>query len=368
MRRFGLFVVLLALGCGDDTASGSGADGGTSGPGASDSGDPIERMDAAAAAELDAAPAADLDAAPATDSGTAADAGSGPAAAGTMLTMRMAVKQIVVYGDDLYFPAGNGLHRMKKDGSTEPAMFQMAIGANLFNSIAVDSSGVYFTLQDVGTTTHGSVAMCPLAGCTDPLTEFAAMQQLPTAISVDDDNLYWANQGNAALLNAPKSKATGPGAFDLGAGAPGATMLADPNGIATDADNIYWTAQGIVSMGGVYALARSGGSPVVVIESMIVAADIAIDDDHVFWTGSETGQADKDGSNKLVLGPAGAGIVTDGVNVYWTGGQFIYKCAVGGCDEQPTVLASAQAAQAIAMDDDHVYWSDVAVGIFRIAK
>ncbi len=62
--------------------------------------------------------------------------------------------------------------------------------------------------------------------------------------------------------------------------------------------------------------------------------------------------------------PPAPGIAVDGTNVYWTvqatapgePGDLL-ACAVGGCNGQPTTLASGQAAPGvIAVDGTSVYW------------
>jgi hypothetical protein len=59
------------------------------------------------------------------------------------------------------------------------------------------------------------------------------------------------------------------------------------------------------------------------------------------------------------------GIAVDGVNVYWTtqGQGTVMKCAVGGCNNNPTTIASGQAdPTGIAVDATSVYWTNAVGG------
>jgi hypothetical protein len=48
------------------------------------------------------------------------------------------------------------------------------------------------------------------------------------------------------------------------------------------------------------------------------------------------------------------GIAADGTNVYWSE-EGIYRCAVGGCNGAPTLVAPDAGGQAIALDSTHLY-------------
>jgi hypothetical protein len=54
------------------------------------------------------------------------------------------------------------------------------------------------------------------------------------------------------------------------------------------------------------------------------------------------------------------GIAVDAANVYWTNysiGNSVMKCAIGGCGNNPTVLAAGLTQSAgIAVDAQNVYW------------
>jgi hypothetical protein len=62
--------------------------------------------------------------------------------------------------------------------------------------IAADAQNLYWT--NVGTNLNflsGTVVMCPLSSCTNPVT-IAGGQHIPREIGVDDVAVYWANYGN----------------------------------------------------------------------------------------------------------------------------------------------------------------------------
>lgn len=62
-------------------------------------------------------------------------------------------------------------------------------------SMAVDASGVYFTLSGSDSAPTGSVLTCPLTGCTGAPKVVASGQARPTSVHVANGFAYWVNSG-----------------------------------------------------------------------------------------------------------------------------------------------------------------------------
>jgi hypothetical protein len=197
-----------------------------------------------------------------------------------------------------------------------------------------------------------------------------------TSIAVDDTNLYVATSGG--LYVQPLGADAGPTAFlDGGPN--------EPMSVAVDATDVYaltyWGDVLRCPIGGC-----SGGTPVPVVAGSnlpFVGHQIALDAANVYWTVFNGGPGSiytcpKTGcaapvplvSNRVGLGA----IASDGVALYFvetgsdtpTGGSTsgsggVYKCAVGGCNDQPTVVAGFQpypvALAVDPADGGQVYWS-----------
>jgi hypothetical protein len=100
----------------------------------------------------------------------------------------------------------------------------------------------------------------------------------------------------------------------------------DPMSVVGDATNLYWTNVG-------------GGSVMQCAKANCAATLITLASGRSFPNG----------------------IAVDGSNVYWREGN-VYRCAIGGCNNAPTLVASASFNQfswdtAIALDDTRVYWT-----------
>ncbi|WP_437936610.1 hypothetical protein [Sorangium sp. So ce341] len=68
-------------------------------------------------------------------------------------------------------------------------------GEQGLTSMAVGSTGVYWTSNGTGTSADGAVKMCPLTGCGDGPRIIASGQARPTSVRLRNGFVYWANRG-----------------------------------------------------------------------------------------------------------------------------------------------------------------------------
>jgi hypothetical protein len=93
-------------------------------------------------------------------------------------------------------------------------------------------------------------------------------------------------------------------------------------------------------------------------------SSIAIDSTNIYWTTTSTIEScpidNCTTPTPLHTGASSPGpIATDGVNVYVQEGFYLFKCAVGGCANTPTQLASiGNFGSSIVTDGTNVYFAD----------
>jgi hypothetical protein len=173
---------------------------------------------------------------------------------------------------------------------------------------------------------HDAVACNPDATFADAetLTQLAAQQYQAASVAVDGTNAYWGEVNGGALWTCP---------LDGCDGGPTALVPATDGGIpltgavAVHGTTLYWGR-----VGAVMSCTLPGCS----------------------------------NAAAFVTGQAATHIVVDATNVYWT--DYVYgavrQCAIGGCNNNPTTLASNQNQPwGIAVDAANVYWADVNTNI-----
>ncbi|HVZ74197.1 MAG TPA: hypothetical protein VHJ20_17580, partial [Polyangia bacterium] len=292
---------------------------------------------------------------------------------------------VAVDGTYAYWSTDGGqkLQRHKKDGSGTTETFYSS--TRLINQITVDADTVYWSETfGGGDTTNGALRSCPQAGCPAAPPTLAMNQQDPAGVAVDDTYIYWCNGGTRDCYRTNKS--TGNGGNTIFKVPPSSALdYSTPSEIAADASAVFFAATGTAVAGmhfGTVASCPLTGCTTTIMPTVVgmnvPASGLALDATHVFWTSSSgmSWQADKNGANKVMLGAGGVDIVTDGINVYWSAPNTIYKCAVGGCAAPTALATTTTGARGMAIDATHVYWAEygavypdaIAGGIRRIAK
>ena len=234
-----------------------------------------------------------------------------------------------------------------------------ASGGFYEEALAVQGGQVFFAEMEVFS---GASALysCPATGCaSSPDTVFSA-QALPAtgpaivaSVATDAQNVYWTYGQN--VYECPIGGCDGRSPTLLVAGAvemsSGPWALAAKNGSIYFADSQAGVGGCSVASGCACAPASEGAcmlDPSTTLEADAVAAGAS----GVYWTSRATNQVfavplapDAGGSSDGVFATAAApgSLAVDANDVYFTtrqNGGAIDKCAVGGCNGIPTVVAS----------------------------
>lgn len=239
-------------------------------------------------------------------------------------------------------------------------------------AITIDADNIYWANE--GFSGPGTVVKAPLVGGapTTLVSSAAQPQEELQGIAVDAANVYWT-----AGQNVMKTSLEGGAASTLYAGSGGIRITASPTGV-------YWTAY--EPMGAVMR-APAGGGPVVTL--FIGAPDvhpwgIAVDSTNVYWASDSGGTAPLppgavgkvfvDGGTAATLASRPnanpAAIAVDATSAYWA--ESIYSAPSGSVASilkvplsggAPTTLVTGQTdAQNIAVDATSVYWTNVTDG------
>lgn len=232
------------------------------------------------------------------------------------------------------------------------------------SAIAVDGTRVYWT-------DRGSVRACALGGCACAPATIADQLSQPPGVTAAGGNVFWTEWAHGSPYTGTVS--TCPGA---GCGSGGPTVLASGQGgplaLTADDQHVYWTDT-YQDGGPIWQCAASGcdgGVPLVSNANGNPYA-IAADATNLYWANAGAGtivqcaKADCQGTRVLLASGRvrPSGIATDGVSVYWRDGSGdVYRCAVGGCGGNPTLVATATMTNAefdqpIAVDGSRVYWT-----------
>ncbi len=201
----------------------------------------------------------------------------------------------------------------------------IATGVNQPPGVAAAAGSAFWTVWAHGAPYTGTVETCPITGCVGGPTILAHAQGGPLGLVSDGTDVSWVDTyaNNGSLMMCPVGGCNGaPTQLWASTGVTGG----NPIGVVGDATRLYWT----------------NGGPGSVMECQ---------------------KADCPGT--LITLASGrnrpSGIAVDGADVYWREDN-VYKCAIGGCNGTPTLVATASIDQfswdaALALDSTRVYWT-----------
>jgi len=221
---------------------------------------------------------------------------------------------------------------------------------------------------------YGTVSKCPLSGCTGSPTVIATGQNYPQQIAINGSALYWFNYNAATLMRCALNCAddatplfTLPELQPLGfavtansifftspyaglveecsaagcadAGVTLASGQLQPTEIATDGTELAWSNWGIQHTSGLKNLTYSDGG---VLSCPVAGCDAGV-------------------RTLSSLTNLGSSVVVESSTVYWYDAGSILSCPATGCSAAPQVVVAGlpQGAQVggLSLDTDNIYFS-----------
>jgi hypothetical protein len=264
-----------------------------------------------------------------------------------------------------------------------PMMMPDACGAT-----CTDESSDPSNCGACGNACSGQTPDCRSGACVAAPLVLASGQAAPQAIAIDDNNVYWANDGDGTVLQVAKSGLGQPIAI--------ATGLNGPGSLAVDATWVYWTVsneiqrapigggavqtdskvvayslamhQGVLvggSIGEVYTVPTWNAQATFLAFPSCDIFSVATDATNVYWTcdGADgvSSVPFSGGSVTPLAGPvhpADFGLAVDSSNVYWIDSLngTISAVPIGG-GSVTTVVSSQAGPQALSVDSGNIYWA-----------
>ena len=270
------------------------------------------------------------------------------------------VTALAVHSANVYWISGIAVMKVPTTGGDPITLTQQ----NVPTAIAVDDNNVYWSNYDY-TPQTGSVMKIPLAGG-NPVT-LAQGPYYANSIAIDANNVYWTGYkygDDSPTGSVMKVPLTGGDVTTLAQG------QSEPGSVAVDDTSVYWNGYSTDNGGSITKVALAGGVPVTLALGLSGAGamgigPIAVSGTGVYWGNSMTiPLTGKVAPVSLSPGGGGAlglsnGIALDGTSVYWVSGMSVMKVAMtGGTPITVGTLANQSiwhSVQGIAVDDTSVY-------------
>jgi hypothetical protein len=284
-----------------------------------------------------------------------------PVASGLSLRnhVAMAVDGVHVYwGND----EGRELARAPVGGGPPVALAQ---AGDWVHSIAASRDMVYWAEDR-------RIMKVPLGG--GAATQLARAQQGVSFLALDATSAYWASSSGAGMTIERALLSGGEASVVVSA-------RGTPGGLALDGTHVYWTSWGadfsVIETapeqwdGAVLRAPLAGGAPEVLASHQPSPHFLGVSASSVVW--NNTGPKSRPGLKRiatsggsvteLAQGVHAADVAVDDERVYWTDYQAGTVMTVGIQGGEPAVLAEGQARpNAIVLDAHHLYWANLGGG------
>ncbi|HZF55006.1 MAG TPA: hypothetical protein VE093_40425 [Polyangiaceae bacterium] len=264
--------------------------------------------------------------------------------------------------------AGNNAAPKSSDAVT------LAAGQHHPTSLALAGGHVFWTNAGEQGKENGSVKRVPTSGGTP--VRIAADQAFPSALALesagsDPAYAYWINEDTGAISYA----SSGGGDFEVLFAAAGAR-----NGLAVAHNEIFWATEG----GQIWSATTAGTEDALIAQDQDEPTRIAVDDTGVYWTNRGEGAVRRaaKGADSLSTSPLAWGqdrpiaLAVSDTHVYWLNQGTLKNGYEDGAvmrvvrtgtsvetgDEPEVIAASKKLPYAIAIDDEHVYWTNLLDG------
>lgn len=232
------------------------------------------------------------------------------------------------------------------DGPCPPET--LASGLSQGTTLTVDDTNVYFA-EEGGA--NGAVYACPKTGCVGTPTKLG--DGYAFGLAVLGGRVYWGDFSGGRILSCPP------------AGCANLPTVVAPNqvsarGVWTDGADIFWTTS--ASGGSIMKCTPPTCTPAPVVTGVGSVLRMTADQGRVAWavSGSVKGCAIGACASPATLGPGTGDLSTQGGNAFWVAGatKNVVKCAMAGCGGAPLTLGSSQSPMFPVSDGTSVYWRD----------
>ena len=257
-----------------------------------------------------------------------------------------------------------GLINQIKPGQSTVDVVYAAPMTNVPVALGVDVDAVYWAERNQQTAALGRVQTAKWTDRTPVV--LANSQNNPYGLSVPNDGfVYWTNNGDGLVQRVGKSGGMFP--------TPLAALLSDKDlrGLAVKGDFVFFANRGASEVQQVEVATGTMKPPTKIAGAMQPESVLLAPDGNIFWTEFSTAgrvrrysSADKQTKDFAIMQNVVFGLAADDKYIYWTekgtGGSdgAVRRIKLDGSESTPTYIAKGQPSPtSIAVDGQYVYWT-----------
>lgn len=230
-------------------------------------------------------------------------------------------------------------------------------GRPALGALAVDDENVYYAERG------GGVFACAKGSC-EP-TRRGLATGVTHRLAIADGRVWWGEVGSGRLLS-----------WVIGGASDAEVILEDQPGIddvTSDGQALVWRANGGGGAGDVLRTCPArlcAANRRIVLAPSAIAPGISAVAGTVYFGNGTTKKIYGCGLASICSTPAELGGGEDGVAVsapdaFWLSGTSIVSCKLSGCGGLPAVVAVTPRPSSLAIDENDVYWLDAAANELR---